>query len=65
MNTLYVVGPTGWKEIPSDHPFNDINNQFYTVQGAGTSKCNGTYLPATEFDGVLSYINGDVLLLRW
>ena len=64
-NTLYVVGPTGWKEIPPDHPFNDINNQFYTVQGAGTSKCNGTFLPATEFDGVLSYINGDILLLRW
>ena len=64
-NTLYVVGPTGWKEIPQDHPFNDVNNQFYTVQGAGTSKCNGTYLPATEFDGVPSYINGDVLLLRW
>ena len=64
-NTLYVVGPTGWKEIPQDHPFNDVNNQFFTVQGAGTSKCNGTYLPATEFDGVPSYINGDVLLLRW
>ena len=64
-NTLYVVGPTGWKEIPDNHPFNDPNNRFYTVQGAGTSKCNGTYLPATEFDGVLSYINGDVLLLRW
>ena len=64
-NTLYVVGPAGWKEIPSNHPFNDVNNQLYTVQGAGTSKCNGTYLPATEFDGVLSYINGNVLLLRW
>lgn len=64
-NTLYVVGPTGWKEIPLDHPFNDANNQFYTVQGAGTSKCNGTFLPATDFDGVPSYINGDVLLLRW
>ena len=23
------------------------------------------YLPSTEFDGVPSYINGDVLLLRW
>ena len=64
-NTIYVVGPTGWKVRPVDHPFNDVNNQFYTVQGAGTSKCNGTFLPATEFDGVLSYINGDVLLLRW
>ena len=64
-NTLYVVGPAGWKEIPSNHPFNDVNNQFFTVQGAGTSKCNGTYLPGTEFDGVLSYINGNVLLLRW
>jgi Ca2+-binding EF-hand superfamily protein len=64
-NTLYVVGPAGWKEIPSNHPFNDVNNQLYTVQGAGTSKCNGTYLPATEFDGVLSYVNGNVLLLRW
>ena len=25
----------------------------------------GTFIPATKFDGVLSYINGDVLLLRW
>ncbi|MDP6234407.1 MAG: Tudor-knot domain-containing protein [Candidatus Poseidoniaceae archaeon] len=64
-NTLYVVGPTGWKEIPNDHPFNDMDNHFYTVQGAGTSKCNGTYIPATDFDGVPSYINGDILLLRW
>ncbi len=64
-NTLYVVGPTGWKEIPEGHPFNDSSNQFFTVQGAGTAKCNGTYVPATDFDGVLSYINGDVLLLRW
>ena len=64
-NTLYVVGPTGWREIPADHPFNDASNQFFSVQGAGTDKCNGTYIPATEFDGVLSYINGDVLLLRW
>lgn len=64
-NTLYVVGPTGWKEIPSNHPFNDDGNLFFTVQGAGTLKCNGTYIPATNFDGVASYINGDVLLLRW
>ena len=64
-NTLYVVGPTGWKEIPNDHPFNDMDNHFYTVQGAGTSKCNGTYIPATDFDGVPSFINGDILLLRW
>jgi len=64
-NTLYVVGPTGWKEIPDDHPFNDMDNHFYTVQGAGTGKCNGTYIPATDFDGVPSYINGDILLLRW
>ena len=64
-NTVYVVGPTGWKETPPNHPFNDADNQFYTVQGAGTAKCNGTYLPSTEFDGVPSYINGDVLLLRW
>ena len=21
-NTMYVVGPTGWKERPVDHPFN-------------------------------------------
>ena len=64
-NTMYVVGPTGWKEYPEQHPFNDESNQFYTVRDAGTSKCNGVYIPATEFDGVLSYINGDVLLLRW
>ncbi|RJU83967.1 MAG: hypothetical protein DWC05_07500, partial [Candidatus Poseidoniales archaeon] len=64
-NTVYVIGPTGWKETPPNHPFNDADNQFYTVQGAGTSKCNGTYLPSTEFDGVPSYINGEVLLLRW
>ena len=64
-NTLYVVGPTGWKEIPNDHPFNDMDNHFYTVQGAGAGKCNGTYIPATDFDGVPSYINGDILLLRW
>ena len=64
-NTVYVVGPAGWKETPPNHPFNDANHQFYTVQGAGTSKCNGTYLPSTEFDGVASYINGEVLLLRW
>ena len=64
-NTIYVVGPTGWKVYPDKHPFNDESNQFYTVAGAGTEKCNGKYLPATEFDGVLSYINGDVLLLRW
>ncbi len=64
-NTIYVVGPTGWRIYPADHPFNDESNQFYMVQGAGTEKCNGAYLPATEFDGVLSYINGDVLLLRW
>ena len=64
-NTVYVVGPTGWKESPQDHPFNNGEHQFYTVQGAGTSKCNGTYLPSIEFDGVPSYINGDVLLLRW
>ena len=64
-NTVYVVGPTGWRETPGNHPFNDADNHFYTVQGAGTSKCNGTYLPSTEFDGVPSYINGDVLLLRW
>jgi hypothetical protein len=64
-NTIYVVGPTGWEIYPADHPFNDESNQFYMVQGAGTEKCNGAYLPATEFDGVLSYVNGDVLLLRW
>ncbi len=64
-NTFYVVGPTGWKEIPANHPFNDASNQFFSVQGAGTAKCNGIYIPATDFDGVLSYINGDVLLLRW
>ena len=64
-NTIYVVGPTGWRIYPDDHPFNDESNQFYMVRGAGTEKCNGVYLPATEFDGVLSYINGDVLLLRW
>ncbi|RAH13251.1 MAG: hypothetical protein CMB20_005140 [Methanobacteriota archaeon] len=64
-NTIYVVGPTGWVNLPDNHPFNDTSNQFYTVQGAGIAKCNGTYIPATEFDGVLSYINGDVLLLRW
>ena len=64
-NTLYVVGPTGWKVIPADHPFNDSDNHFYTIQGAGTAKCNGTYIPATTFDGIPSYINGDVLLLRW
>lgn len=64
-NTVYVVGPMGWKKLPPSHPFNDANNQFFTVQGAGTSKCNGTFIPATKFDGVLSYINGDVLLLRW
>ena len=64
-NTVYVVGPAGWKKLPPSHPFTDANNQFFTVQGAGTSKCNGTFIPATKFDGVLSYINGDVLLLRW
>ena len=64
-NTVYIVGPTGWKETPDNHPFNDADNHFYTVQGAGTSECNGTYHPSTEFDGVPSYINGDVLLLRW
>ena len=64
-NTLYVVGPTGWKVIPAEHPFNKADNHFYTIQGAGTSKCNWSYIPATLFDGVPSYINGDVLLLRW
>ena len=64
-NTVYVVGPTGWKETPPGHPFNDEENPFYTVQGAGTSGCNGTYLLSTEFDGVPSYINGEVLLHRW
>lgn len=64
-NTVYVVGPTGWTEKPDGHPFNDTNNNFYTIRGAGTAKCNGTYIPATAFDGVPSYINGDVLLLRW
>tara|TARA_B100001564_G_scaffold24179_1_gene17945 strand:- start:631 stop:2244 length:1614 start_codon:yes stop_codon:yes gene_type:complete len=64
-NTIYVVGPTGWKTLPDGHPFNDESKQFYTVQGAGIAKCNGVYIPATEFDGVSSYINGDVLLLRW
>ena len=64
-NTAYVVGPTGWKTPPPGHPFNDANNQFYTIRGAGTSKCNGTFIPSTKFDGVMSYINGDVLLLRW
>lgn len=64
-NTIYVVGPSGWKSLPDNHPFNDASNQFFTVQGAGITKCNGTYIPATEFDGVPSYINGDVLLLRW
>ena len=64
-NTMYVVGPTGWTEKPDDHPFNDTDNNFYTIQGAGTAKCNGTYIPGTAFDGVPSYINGDVLLLRW
>jgi len=64
-NTIYVVGPTGWRVLPVGHPFDDSNKQFYTVRGAGVAKCNGTYLPATEFDGVPSYINGDVLLLRW
>ncbi|MEC7089357.1 MAG: Tudor-knot domain-containing protein [Candidatus Thermoplasmatota archaeon] len=64
-NTVYVVGPTGWRETPASHPFNDAEGAFYTVEGAGTVKCNGTYLPSTEFDGVPSYINGDVLLLRW
>ena len=64
-NTVYVVGPTGWKTYPEDHPFNDEANEYYTVHGAGTSKCNGTYIPGTTFDGVPSYINGDVLLLRW
>jgi hypothetical protein len=24
-NTMYVVGPTGWKVIPDDHPFNIIH----------------------------------------
>ncbi|MDB9835213.1 hypothetical protein OAC38_04190 [Candidatus Poseidoniaceae archaeon] len=23
-NTIYVVGPTGWDEIPEDHPFNTV-----------------------------------------
>ena len=37
-NTIYVVGPTGWKERPADHPFNDpefISGQQVSVEWGG------------------------------
>ena len=37
-NTIYVVGPTGWKERPADHPFNNpefVSGQQVSVEWGG------------------------------
>ena len=42
-NTIYVVGPTGWKIRPDDHPF---NNPFSTGQRVKV-EWNGTWWDAS------------------
>ena len=37
----------------------------YVVGGAGIAECNGVYTRASDQDGVPSFINGEILMLRY
>ena len=43
LNTVYVVGPTGWKIRPENHPFNNP----YSVNQKVNVEWNGTWWDAT------------------
>ncbi len=49
-NTIYVVGPTGWKVRPADHPFNNPYSAGQKVQ----VEWNGSW-----FDASILAVNGD------
>lgn len=53
LNSIYVVGPTGWIERPSDHPFNTPN---YKPGQNVKVEWNGTW-----WDALVREINTDVI----
>ena len=50
-NTVYVVGPTGWKIYPDEHPFNDESNQFYTAVELVQTNAMGNISPLLSLMG--------------
>ncbi|HIF04401.1 MAG TPA: hypothetical protein EYQ80_03040 [Candidatus Poseidoniales archaeon] len=55
-NTMYVVGPTGWKVIPDDHPFNII----HTVGDQVKVEWKGSW-----WDANIIEINGENHLIHY
>ena len=65
-NTIYVVGPTGWKTRPDDHPFDILN----TVGDQVKVEWNGSWWDAKilEIDGerhLITYIGFDSSWDEW
>jgi len=65
-NTIYVVGPTGWKVRPNDHPFNSTN----AVGDQIKVEWNGSWWDAIilEIDGgrhLINYIGFDSSWDEW
>ena len=56
MNTLYVVGPTGWTERPADHPFNNPYSQGMQIK----VEWKGSW-----WDAIIREISGDSYLIHY
>ena len=55
-NTVFIVGPTGWKVRPANHPFNNPFNVGQQVK----IEWNGSW-----WDGQILEINGDQYLITY
>jgi hypothetical protein len=55
-NTMYVVGPTGWKVIPDDHPFNIL----HAVGDQVKVEWKGSW-----WDAMITEITGDKYLIHY
>ena len=56
MNTMYVIGPTGWKERPNDHPFNSI----YSIGEKILVEWNGHW-----YDAIINDSNNEQYLIHY
>ena len=56
-NTIYIVGPTGWRIRPNDHPFNKPD---YTTGQQVKIEWRGSW-----WDGLIREVRGDKYLIRY
>ena len=69
LNTIYVVGPTGWKVYPSNHPFNDSNESASNLQSEDSKYSAGNQVKVewngSWWDALIRDINGDKYLIHY